>query len=419
MQRNKFPREVLIQAPDSEKFEITIFLGIYNGVGYLENLKSQLLNQNFQKFHLVVVDNNSSDESFHVVSNWAADFPDRITIARNILNLGGSGTLLNNFDLIKTAWFSAFHQDDSYMPNHIQVLVNGILASEKDVVAISTVMGSMANDGKIIGTIPRASMFAKSIDPPSAFLQNLRIHSVPWPASAFRSEVFDNTFSPWHSTAFPDTEQILRMCAFGRFKTIDQETMFYRENAVSESHIINTAESQTGTALSLCRVFNSEEFRIILSSIEKKDLRKFAEGLVDAIDFRFQGSSLGGFMSFLAIEALIENVGYKDPNVLIIASSLYKNFGSNYSHSLFSRLAAHVGNLEPVETTANRSLNSFKAGFESLDVIQSGDGSAFSRVVRSRLFQNLPYKTKTSLISRILKVVQRFNKFSRFKFDWH
>lgn len=418
MERIKFARDVFFQASYPKNFEVTIFLGIYNGASYLESLKSQLLSQTLQNFHLLVVDNQSSDDSLNMLASWATYFPGRITVARNQINLGGSGNLLNSFDLIETPWFTAIHQDDSYGPNHVQVLVDGIRKSTNDVVAISTVMGSMDNQGKIIGTVPRASMFAKSNDPPSAFLQNLRIHSVPWPASAFRTEVFGKTFAPWHSTAFPDTEQILRMCAYGIFVTIDQETMHYRENPNSESHIVNSGESQTGAALSLCRVLNSNEFSIILLNVKKEELERFAKGLLDAIDSRFEGTPLGGFLSLVAIERLIEITGYGEPSLLTFASSIYENFGSNYSFSLLTRLASLSDTPQSLASAKTPSLDSFIKGLENSLNNESQNESIFSRFVRTRFFQGAPYRAKKYLFTGLVYIFQRFKKFNHFKFDW-
>lgn len=419
MRKSKFPREVYIEAGQPDNFSITIFLGIFNGSDYLVSMKEQLLHQTNQDFHLVVVDNNSTDNSFLLLKEWKSDFPNRITIARNTLNLGGSGTLLNSLDLIQTTWFAAFHQDDNYGPKHIEVLVSGIHDSDRDVVAVSTVMGSMDGNGKILGTVPRASMFAKSNDSFSAFLQNLRTHSVPWPASAFKLTIFEKTFAPWHSTAFPDTEQILRMCAYGRFLTINEETMYYRENAKSESHSINSSESLLGTALSLSRVFTSSEFDSLATRLKPEETKPFVLGLIDAIDFRLRGSVFGGFLSLIAIESLLNKFEYKNDEILLLAGSIYGDLNLKYSSELFFRLASPAEANTSSRAKPNlRSINLLLSYLESSEPGQLSNIGGLSQLFNNRPFQYLPFSLKQYVFKVLIAISHALGRSKQFKFDW-
>ena len=54
----------------SETKNLTVFLGIYNGEKYVDSLLKQILSQEYQKFNILVVDNNSSDQSGKMFGNW-------------------------------------------------------------------------------------------------------------------------------------------------------------------------------------------------------------------------------------------------------------------------------------------------------------------------------------------------------------
>jgi glycosyltransferase involved in cell wall biosynthesis len=419
MQHLKFPREVFLEATEPEKLGIGIFLGVYNGSTYLSNLKSQLLNQTSQNFHLVVVDNNSTDDSYELIKEWSENFESRITILRNSINLGGSGTIVNSLDLIKTNWFTAFHQDDFYKPEHIEVLLNEINRSHDKVVAISTVMASMEADGSKVGTIPRSSMFAKSNHPVSAFIQNLKIHSVPWPATAFKREVFEKSQSLWHSTAFPDTEQILRMCAYGEFITIEKETMYYRENPFSESHTVKSSESELGTALSLFRVFGSSEFKIITSQLNAGEIELFGIELINAIDFRLKESALGGFLSLYAIEMLIQNTGYHNARLVLLAHSFYQNLESTSTARLLLNLGKiHNSDANNINLRAVSSVDNFVKIFKSKDRAAPYKRNSFDRLIRCGYFQKLPYSWKKYIIRTLVNFGKLLGKFDHFRFGW-
>ena len=94
--------------------EFTVFIGIYNGEKYLESLQKQLLSQTYQDFHLVVIDNFSTDNSWEALAGWQAIFGEKLILRRNDMNLGGGGSLAKALDsgLISTHWFTTIHQDD-------------------------------------------------------------------------------------------------------------------------------------------------------------------------------------------------------------------------------------------------------------------------------------------------------------------
>jgi len=324
-----------------KKPNLTLYLGIYNGEKYIDNLLEQIQSQEHQKFHILVVDNNSSDQSAKKFDRWKKIYKDNFQFIKNQVNYGGLGSLYKNMDKITTPWFCTLHQDDFYKPNHIRTINELITDSKKNTVGISTTMGSMSNNGKILNSKPRVTWFSSNLDEPGQFLQNVKAQSVPFPATAFNLEVFKKTVVPFHSPTFSDTEQTLRMLGYGSFIVSQKETMFYRENPISESHIINLKESTIGAAIGLSRVFNSNEFGQILNKVTEDKRSVFASQLIEAVSHRIVDSELLITTQTIAIETMITKWGYGDKNLSFLLGKNYTNISSPQTVNLINNLSGN------------------------------------------------------------------------------
>ena len=334
----------------SKKNNLTLYLGIYNGEKYIDSLLEQIQSQEHQKFQILVVDNNSSDQSGKMFGRWKKIYKDNFRFSKNQVNYGGHGSLFKNMDKITTPWFCTLHQDDFYKPNHIKTINELITASKKNTVGVSTTMGSMSNNGKILNSKPRVTWFSPNLDEPGQFLQNVRAQSVPYPATAFNLEVFKKTVVPFHSPTFSDTEQTLRMLGYGRFIVSQKETMLYRENPFSESHVINLKESTIGAAIGLSRVFNSQEFSQILNSVAENKRSVFASQLIEAISHRITDSELLITTQTIAIETMITKWGYGDKNLSFLLGKNYKNISSPQTVNLINHLSGNKINIGQAKT---------------------------------------------------------------------
>ncbi len=317
---------------------ITLYLGIYNGEKYLDSLFSQIQSQDNQEFKILVVDNNSPNITKEMFKEWGRKYKDKFQFVKNEINYGAHGSLLKNLNNISTPWFCTLHQDDFYKPNHVSTIANLITNSKKNIVGVSTTMGSMTNTGKILNSKPRVNWFAPNLDQPGQFLQNLRAQTVPFPASAFRLNVFAQTQVPIHSASFCDTEQTLRMLGHGSFISSEKETMLYRENPNSESHVLNEKERIIGAAVALSRIFCSNEFNAVLDVVARSKQEAFASQLITALEHRIPKSELLNVVENLALEQMILKWGYSNRKIS-------KLLGRNYAEQLSSQTVHTLNNL--------------------------------------------------------------------------
>ena len=379
---------------------ITVYLGIYNGEKYLQSLKDQIKSQTFQDFLLVVVDNASTDNSFEKLSAWKSEFGDRLIFHRNNQNLGGLGSLHKALSerYIKTQWFVTLHQDDFYLPNHLEAIAKTLKESPENVVAVCTGMGSMDEGGRVQATPPRAAWLIEDTSSVSSFLINLRFQTLSYPSSAFKTEAYVECLRYWHSPAFTDTEITLYLCAYGEFRYVITETMRYLENSSSESHVVNSLEARISAAISLSRVFTSQEFKSILRLVEPSRRATFFSELVSAIELRIPDSPLMHFVKILATEECSRAWEYQESSSTLALSSIYQELGSEFSSNLLAGLAGHK--LEKTTPNLEEAL-SYLSRVRSLAI---STGASKSRSTLWSLVSRLPLPIRIKLFRAYVKI---------------
>ena len=402
--------------------DFTVFLGLYNADQYIDDIFFQITSQLDQKFNLIVADNCSTDFTWKRILELVNAFEGRIKIVKNPLNFGGAGSLAFNFDLIETDWWCAWHQDDYYFPNHIATFRNTIRTLDSEVVGISADMGSNSSEGKRIAMKPRANWLLKDFDKIDLFIANLRTQVIPFPATAFRRDVFKDAITPWHSTAFSDTETTMLMCSKGKFEFSNKMTMRYRENEMSESHSINNHESLFGIGASLTRVFSSDAFVNIAKNIEEDERKVFLEALNNSIQIRLGPSEYSKFIQLLMAESCMVAWGYEETNSLLQVKSYFKDIGSTFSPELFSNILDFLGEEQNLQndsknTTTIQFLNEFLGGSDS-SVNSKNQQLSLAHNFYNKIMKHLPYALQKKTGQFLLKLKIKPNPEHPWNFKW-
>lgn len=332
---------------------------------------------------------------------WDKAYKGNFQFVKNKFNYGGHGSLINNVNYIKSPWFCMMHQDDFYKPNHISTILDLISSSEQNTVGVSTTMGSLSSSGKIINSKPRVNWFSDNLDQPGQFLQNLRSQAVPFPATAFNLNIFKKTKVPYHSAAFSDTEQTLKMLSYGVFILSREETMYYRENPNSESHVLNDKERFIGAAIALSRVFCSKEFEVLLTKVEKEKRGLFADQLFKAIAYRIPKNDSLTTLQNLALEQMIIKWGYS-------VNGLAQKLAINY---------ANLNSTQTVEVINNLSNNRIKTIEIKKHLAKNGLKEKFwNYYFNSSLLQDINLNKK--VLKMIYKTIFIFKPNHRLKNTW-
>ena len=95
--------------------EVTIVIPVFNRAAFLPRLFEALRMVNYQKKHVILVDNGSEDDSMHLCQDFAehADFPTKVISAPE---KGAAAARNAELDACSTAWVYFFDSDDWFSP---------------------------------------------------------------------------------------------------------------------------------------------------------------------------------------------------------------------------------------------------------------------------------------------------------------
>ncbi len=401
---------------------LTVFLGLYNGEQYFDQLFDQLVNQTDQDFFLVVVDNDSSDETWTRMQIFLDTFPGRVKVIKNPFNIGGAGSLALNYDVIETIWWCALHQDDEYEYEYVAVFNRKIKSMSEETISISAEMGSVSESGLLNAVPPRAHWMLKGNSPADLFIANLRAQIVPFPSTAFKTQIFGSTMFPWHNSSFSDSELTLQMCAKGTFEFLNAKTMNYKENSMSESHSISSRESNFGVGVSLARVFSSSEFKVIAKLVEPNDREKFLEAVRNSIGARLGETEYSKFIKFLAAENCMIAWDYSESTSIEQVSEYFGDLGTTFTPQLLSRILEFLGAYDYSENhTKNPETHIFLDNF-----LGSINTNVHQKNIEKRLFRKLydasmvgaPFGIQKFFGIFILQIKMKFSKKHPWNFKW-
>jgi glycosyltransferase involved in cell wall biosynthesis len=415
-------RLVVGEFEEGDSFDFTVFLGLYNADEYLDDIFSQLTSQIDQNFKAILADNFSTDSTWERISEMAKIFEGRMKIVRNPLNLGGAGNLALNYDLIETDWWCAWHQDDFYFPNHIASFRKKIASIDCEVIGVASDMGSISNEGNKMAIKPRANWLLNDYNRTDFFIANSRSQILPFPATAFKRDAFQDFIAPWHSTTFFDTEATLLMCSQGKFEFSKEMTMRYRENEMSESHSLNSHESVFGMGVSLARIFSSDVFVKIARGLEENERKNFLKTLNESIEIRLGPSEYSKFVQLLLAESCMVAWGYKDTDSIAQVKSYYKDVGSTFTPELLSNILKFLGQIDDSSDDLKTKstvhfLNEF-LGSSNISVNYKNINSSPIRKIYDVIMKCMPYQLQKNLGKVLLKLRVCANPKHPWNFKW-
>ena len=404
-----------------QKYKLTVFLGVHNGAQYLASLQKQLLAQKNGKFNLIVIDNASKDDSWEILQKWSEIMPSELMLVKNSQNLGGMGSVVLNQDLIQSEWVTFMHQDDYYKPSHVNEFNKFLLNVKPETVAFYSDMGSLNQTGGQSGSPVRASWLLPDYGRGTQFLANLKVHTVPFPSSAFRTKEFIECLPSWFSTAFPDTELILKLCAKGDILPISKETMLYRENEMSESHSVNELESNLNITIALCRIFASDEFIVICKGIKPDCQDKFASAVFSGIQTRLKQTTGSDIVKVLASEAMSKAWDHTNQESLNFLANFFTSINSNFSSNLLEEILGAQG----FELTKVTGLDLSQYSADNPEISISSKKIGIKRSKHGLLVEMykkygyfIPYRIRRSLLKSLFKVKIAIRPEYPWNFKW-
>lgn len=326
-------------------FNTTVFLGLYKGEQYIKERIQDLEAQTSQDFYLVIVDNCSPGFDLGTLSELlesSKKFANRYKLVQNPINLGGLGSFQLNLDLVPTDWITFFHQDDKYLPNHVESHLQAIKIGNESLSSVSTDLGSLNSEGKKVPVPPRANWFIDDTIAQGTFLANVAEQVVPFASLSMRKAIFESDQVAMHTVAFSDSEQTLKSLMRGDHEFIKKQTVLYRENPISESHTQGAKVRTFSATIGLLKVFASDLFIDFARKISSNDRGPFVAKLEDAIRRRIQDPDFADLVWTMSLEQLNVAWQYEEPNSTSATRDVFNNLGESYTPDILNAILSQL-----------------------------------------------------------------------------
>ena len=105
----------------SYKYTFTVFTPAYNAEKTIERVHQSLLNQSFNDFEWIIINDGSTDATHEIISNFIKSSPLNINYINNNKNKHKMACFLQGVDLANGSLFLTFDADDECFPNALEV----------------------------------------------------------------------------------------------------------------------------------------------------------------------------------------------------------------------------------------------------------------------------------------------------------
>jgi glycosyltransferase involved in cell wall biosynthesis len=109
---------------DLMKSKVTVLTTVYNGSAYLNEAIESVLNQTYNDFEFLIIDDTSTDNSVEIINSYKDS---RIRLIKNEKNIGQTASLNIGLKLAKGKYIARLDQDDVCLPKRLEEQVDFIV----------------------------------------------------------------------------------------------------------------------------------------------------------------------------------------------------------------------------------------------------------------------------------------------------
>lgn len=124
--------------------QISVVMTVYNGARFLKETVESLLNQSFQDFELIIVDNCSQDDSVAIIRSYRDP---RIKLIVNEKNLGQTKALNVGLNICRGRFIARMDADDMAVPKRLELQVK-FLEEHTEIAAVGGWCQDINAEGK-------------------------------------------------------------------------------------------------------------------------------------------------------------------------------------------------------------------------------------------------------------------------------
>ena len=129
------------------EIKVTVLMSVYNGEKYLSQSVESILNQTYENFEFVIIDDGSTDNSYSILKQYASQYS-QIVLIKNEKNLGLTKSLNLGLKIAKGKYIGRQDADDVSHPERLEREIE-FLEDHLDHAAVGTFVKILDKDGNI------------------------------------------------------------------------------------------------------------------------------------------------------------------------------------------------------------------------------------------------------------------------------
>ena len=220
---------------NTNKSRLSIGLPVFNGEKYVRQAIESVLVQTYQNFELIISDNNSTDRTREICSEYVKK-DNRVKYYRAARNYGAAWNWNRVFNLSSGEYFKWVSHDDTMVPNFLEKCIE-VLDRDSSIILCHSKNAIINEEDKLVGKY-KLGTFIDSKKPHERFSQILDKIGIPWLIfGVFRKEALDKT-PVFQGFIGSDWNLLAEVSLIGRIFEI-QEYLFLRRDhkeSYTDSH---------------------------------------------------------------------------------------------------------------------------------------------------------------------------------------
>jgi len=214
--------------------KVSTIIPAYNAAKFIDEAIDSVLDQTYQDFELIIVDDGSTDNTKELVQTYVEQYPDKVRYIYQ-KNQGPAAARNTGIKASVGEFIAPLDSDDKWFPKRLEHCVRAIESDDRIGLVHTNTMG-ISEDGELLGVKKRQKQFLSGHIFNDLFIRKVYISS---PSVLFRREccnkvgLFDE-----HKTCIgsEDREMWLRIAREYKILHIDKVLAYYRKVASSLSH---------------------------------------------------------------------------------------------------------------------------------------------------------------------------------------
>lgn len=207
----------------------SVIMPVYNAELYLKEAIESILDQTYQRFEFIIVDDGSTDRSWNILKEYAKE-DRRIKLFKNKYNQGVSKTVKKGIDQAKGKFIARMDADDIAMPERFKKQID-YLASHPRTIAVGGQCQVIDDKNNIIGDKRFPTDFNNIYRSIMTFLP------IQEPTLMIARDRLPRHFSYYgkNCTIAEEVELIFKMFQYGNVENLPDVVLLYRIHNANSS----------------------------------------------------------------------------------------------------------------------------------------------------------------------------------------